>query len=146
MRYYQVVTHETDDSFAFESEALLSSAEISTVHYNYEVTDGYIARFFGKFKRFKTMNNGHPLVLLKRLQMRSNRSFRQVFESEFGINIPSWQKFKAQMFTNGRILDCEMDSELSDIDSDSEFEDGILPKVPVDLWNLLSDFCGALYA
>ena len=119
---------------------------MSTVHYNYEVADGYIARFFGKFKRFKTMTHGHPKVLLRRLQMRKNRNFRQVFESEFGINIPSGQKFKVQRFTNGRLPDSELDSELSDIDSDSEFEDGILPKVPVDLWNLLSDFSEALYA
>lgn len=146
MRYYQVVTHESDGSFAFESEALLSSAEMSTVHYNYELADGYIARFFGKFKTFKTMNHEHPTVLLGRLQMRKNRNFRQVFESEFGINIPSGQKFKVRRFTNGRLPDSELDSELSDIDSDSEFEDGILPKVPVDLWNLLSGFSEALYA
>ena len=78
--------------------------------------------------------------------MRSNRSFRQVFESEFGINIPSGKKVKGQRFTNGRLPDSELDSELYDIDSDSELDDGILPKVPVDLWNLLSDFNEALYA
>ena len=119
---------------------------MSTVHSNYEVADGYIARFFGKFKRFKTMTHGHPKVLLRRLQMRKNRNFRQVFESEFGINIPSGQQFKVQRLTNSRLPDSELDSELSDIDSDSEFEDGILPKAPVDLWNLLSGFSEALYA
>ena len=119
---------------------------MSTVHYTYEVADGYIARFFGMFKRFKTMSHGHPKVLLRRLQMRKNHIFRQVFESEFGINIPSGQTFKVRRFTNGRLPDSELDSELSDIDSDSELDDGILPKVPVDLWNLLRDFNEALYA
>ena len=59
--------HEDARSSELESEELLNSEEIKTVHFDYEIAGGYIARFLGKFKRFKAMNHGRPRVLLSRL-------------------------------------------------------------------------------
>ena len=155
-----------------ESEELLSYEEIRVVNSDYENTCGYIARFLGKFKRFKAMNNRHPRVLLNRLQRRRNRQFREEFEFEFGVKIPPKLSSKGQMrlsdsesenergdiSADSKLKDCvvaevdidlesqsESGSELNDNGKDCKLEDGILNDVDNDLWNLLNDFGEALY-
>ena len=146
--YYQAVRNESTGTSELESEALLNSAEMSTVYYNYEIADGYIARFLGKFKQFKTMNHEHPRVLFRRLQRKRNRHFRELFEFEFGIQIPPKPLSRVQRLENNRLSDSDPDddpdSELSDVDA--EVEDGLLPDVSKDLWYFLGDFIKALYA
>ena len=159
-------------SSEFESEELLSSEEISIVTSDYETTGGYIARFLGKFKRFKAMNHRHPRVLLNRLQRRRNRQFREEFEFEFGVKIPPKLSSKGQMrlsdsesenergdtsvdpkLKDGVVAEVDIDleshsesgSELNDNGKDCKLEDGILNDVDNDLWNLLNDFGEALY-
>ena len=146
--YYQAVRNESTGTSELESEALLNSAEMSTVYYNYEIADGYIARFLWKFKQFKTMNHEHPRVLFRRLQRKRNRHFRELFEFEFGIQIPPKPLPRVQRLENNRLSDSDPDddpdSELSDVDS--EVEDGLLSDVGKDLWYFLGDFIKALYA
>ena len=159
-------------SSEFESEELLSSEEISIVTSDYETTGGYIARFLGKFKRFKAMNHRHPRVLLNRLQRRRNRQFREEFEFEFGVKIPPKLSPKGQMhlsdsesenergdtnvdskFKDGAFTEVDIDLEshselgsaLTDNDTDCDLRDCILNGVDKDLWNLLIDFGEALY-
>ena len=170
--YYQAVRNELDRSSELESEELLSSEEIRIVTSDYEPTGGYIARFLGKFKRFKAMNNRHPRVLLNRLQRRRNRQFREEFELEFGVKIPPKFSPKGQMhlsdsesdnergdtsvdskFKDGVFTEVDIDleshselgSELTDNDKDCDLRDCILNGVDKDLWNLLNDFGEALY-
>ena len=120
---------------------------MTLTRYDYEIADGYIARFLGKFKPFKTMNHEHPKVLFRRLQRRRNRHFREVFESEFGIKIPPKQPSSVQKLENNRLSDSDpdsdQDSKLPDVNS--ELEDGILPDIGKDLWDLLGDFAKAWY-
>jgi len=166
------VRNEHARSSELESEELLSSKEIRTVHSDYEIGGGYIARFLGKFKRFKAMNNGHPRVLLSRLQRRRNRQFREAFEFEFGVKIPPKFSSKGQMrlsdsesenergdtsldskLKGGVVPESDLDleshsesgSEPNDNGTDCELEDGILNDIDKDLWNLLNDFSEALY-
>ena len=164
--------NELDRSSELESEELLSSEEIRIGTSDYEPAGGYIARFLGKFKRFKAMNHGHPRVLLSRLQRRRNCQFREAFESEFGLEIPPKFSSRGQMRlsdsesenercdtnVNSKLKDgvvreidfdleshSELGSEPNDSGTDCELEDGILKDIDKDLWNLLSDFSGALY-
>ena len=159
-------------SSELESEDLLSYEEIRVVNSDYENTCGYIARFLGKFKRFKAMNNRHPRVLLNRLQRRRNRQFREEFEFEFGVKIPPKLSSKGQMrlsdsesenergdtsvdskFKDGVVAEVDIDleshsesgSELNDNGKDGKLEDGIPNDISKDLWNLLNDFGEALY-
>ena len=164
--------HEDARSSELESEELLNSKEIRTVHFDYEIAGGYIARFLGKFKRFKAMNHGHPRVLLSRFQRRRNCQFREAFESEFGIEIPPKFSSRGQMrlsdsesenercdtnvnskLKDGVVREIDFDleshsesgSEPNDNGTDCELEDGILNDIDKDLWNLLGDFSEALY-
>ena len=159
-------------SSELESEELLSYEEIRVVNSDYEITGGYIARFLGKFKRFKAMNNRHPRVLLNRLQRRRNRQFREEFEFEFGVKIPPKLSSKGQMrlsdsesenehgdtsvvskLKDGAVTEVDIDleshsesgSDLNDNDKECELRDNILNDVDKDLWNLLNDFGEALY-
>ena len=159
-------------SSELESEELLSSEEIRIVSSDYEIAGGYIARFLGKFKRFKAMNHRHPRVLLNRLQRRRNRQFREEFEFEFGVKIPPKLSSKSQMrlsdsesenergdnsvdskLKDGVVPEIDFDleshsesgSEPNDNNTDCEMEDGILNDFDKDLWNLLNDFSEALY-
>ena len=159
-------------SFELESEELLSYEEIRMVNSDYETAGGYIARFLGKFKRFKAMTHRHPRVLLNRLQRRRNCQFREEFEFEFGVKIPPRLSSKGQLRlsdsesenecvdTSGDLkLDddvvaevdidleshIELCSELNDNGNDFDLDDGILNDVDKDLWNLLHDFGEALY-
>ena len=147
LRYYQPVRNERAGNPELESEALLSSAEMTLTRYDYEIADGYIARFLGKFKPFKTMNHEHPKVLFRRLQRRRNRHFREVFESEFGIKIPPKPPSSVQRLENNRLSDSDPDSDQDSKfpDVNSELEDGILPDIGKDLWDLLGDFAKAWY-
>ena len=163
-----------EHAFGFElgSEELLSYEEIRIVNSHYEIAGGYIARFLGKFKRFKAMTHRHPRVLLNRLQRRRNRHFREEFESEFGVKIPPKLVSKGQVrlsdsesenergdicvdskFKDGVAAEVDIDleshsesgSELDDNGKDCELQDGILNDVDKDLWTLLNDFSEALY-
>lgn len=172
MWYYQAVRNEDARSNGLESEELLSSKEIQTVHFHYNVAGGYIARFLGKFKRFKTMTHGHPRVLLSRLQMKRNRQFREALESEFGIEIPPKFSSGGQMhisdsesgnqrgdtsvdakLKDGMVSEIDLDleshnesgSEPNDNGTDCELEDRLQTDMGRDLWNLLHDFSEALY-
>ena len=159
-------------SFELESEELLSYEEIRMVNSDYETAGGYIARFLGKFKRFKAMTHRHPRVLLNPLQRRRNYQFREEFELEFGVKIPPKFSSKGQMRLSDSESenDCvdtsgdtmlnddvvaeadidleshrELGSELNDNGKEFDLEDGILNDVDKDLWNLLNDFGEALY-
>ena len=159
-------------SSELESEELLSYEEIRIVNSDYETAGGYIARFLGKFERFKAMNHRHPRVLLNRLQRRRNREFREDFEFEFGVEIPPKLSSKGQMrlsdsesenergdisvdpkLKDGVVAEVDIDlesqsesgSELNDNGKDCKLEDGILNDVDKDLWNLLYDFGEGLY-
>ena len=146
--YYQAVRNESTGTSELESEALLNSAEMSIVYYNYEIADGYIARFLGKFKQFKTMNHEHPRVLFRRLQRKRNHHFRELFEFEFGIQIPPKPLPRVQRLENNRLSDSDPDSDQDSKfpDVNFELEDGILPDIGKDLWDLLGDFTKAWYA
>ena len=170
--YYQAVRNEHGRSSELESEELLSSEEIRFVNSDYEINGGYIVRFLGKFKRFKAMNHGDPRVLLNRLQRRRNREFREEFEFEFGVKIPSKLSYKGEM----RISDSDTENERGDTSFDSKLKDAVVAEVGIDLeshsgsgseqngngkeceledvipndfdkdlWNLLNDFGEALY-
>ena len=159
-------------SSELESEELLSSEEIRTVTSDFETFGGYIARFLGKFKRFKAMNHRHPRVLLNRLQRKRNRQFREEFELEFGAKIPRKLSSKGQRrlsdsesenecgdssvaskLKDGVIAEVDIDlesqsesgSDLNDNGKDCKRENDILNDVDKDLWNLLNDFGEALY-
>ena len=124
LRYYQAVRNERAGNPELESEALLSSAEMTLVRYDYEIADGYIARFFGKFKHFKTIINRHPRIFFRRLQRMRNRHFRELVEFEFGIRIPPKPLSRVQRLENNRLSDSDpdndKDSELPRADSELE--------------------------
>ena len=131
--------------FGIESEALLSFVEMKFVRYNYEITDGYVLRFFHKFKRFKSMIHTHPRAFFRILEMERNRHLRELVGSEFGIHIlpkpPSRvQKLKSTDCDRGN----DTDSDLSH--ADPELGDDVLPDAGNELWDLMGDFVEAMYA
>ena len=134
--------------FGIESEALLSFVEMKFVRYNYEITDGYIASFFAKFKQFKTLIHSHPRIFCRRLQRSRNRHFRELVELEFGIQIPPKPLSKVQRLENNRLSDSDRDNDTdSELpDADSELDDGMLPDIGKDLWDLLGNFFKVWYA
>ena len=145
LRYYHAVRNESADALAFESEALLSSADMEMVRYNYEVTDGYVLRFFTKFKRFMQIIHTHPRTFFKILQMRRNRPLRELVESEFGIHIPPKPLFRVQKLeSTDSAYGNNTDSDLSHVVS--ELDDDVLPDVDKELWDLICDLTEAMYA
>lgn len=143
--YYQAVRNESDRKFGFESEALLSSADMETVRRNYEITDGYVLRFFGKFKRFKPMIYTHPKTFFRILQMKRGRHLRELVEAEFGIHIPLKPLCNAQRReSTDSDPGSDTDSDLPHVDP--ELDDDVLPDIGKDLWDLIGDFIEALYA
>ena len=145
LRYYQAVRNESAGKFGLESEALLSSADMEMVRYNYEITDGYVVRFFGKFKRFKQIIHPHPRIFLRILQMRRSRYLRELVEFEFGMHIPSKPLSRMQTLPSthsdpGNDTDDELPH------ADFELDDNVFPEIGKDLWDLLGDFIKGMYA